>query len=42
MFLLCLGTLIFGGFICVGGLYAIIKSLIEAYASGAVGHPFTC
>ncbi|KAI4741571.1 transmembrane amino acid transporter [Aureobasidium sp. EXF-12298] len=42
MFLLCFGTLIFGGFICVGGLYAIIKSLIEAYASGAVGHPFTC
>jgi hypothetical protein len=42
MFLLCFGTLIFGGFICVAGLYAIIKSLIEAYASGAVGHPFTC
>ncbi|KAG9952071.1 transmembrane amino acid transporter, partial [Aureobasidium melanogenum] len=42
MFLLCFGTLVFGGFICVGGLYAIIKSLIEAYASGAVGHPFTC
>ena len=42
MFLVCFGTLIFGGFICVGGLYAIIKSLIEAYASGAVGHPFTC
>lgn len=42
MFLLCFGTLVFGGFICVAGLYAIIKSLIEAYASGAVGHPFTC
>ncbi|KAI5204936.1 hypothetical protein AUEXF2481DRAFT_216143 [Aureobasidium subglaciale EXF-2481] len=42
MFLLCFATLVLGGFICVGGLYAIIKSLIEAYASGAVGHPFTC
>ncbi|KAG9564596.1 transmembrane amino acid transporter, partial [Aureobasidium melanogenum] len=42
MFLLCFGTLVFGGFICIAGLYAIIKSLIEAYASGAVGHPFTC
>ncbi|KAG9608062.1 transmembrane amino acid transporter, partial [Aureobasidium melanogenum] len=40
MFLLCFGTLVFGGFICIAGLYAIIKSLIEAYASGAVGHPF--
>lgn len=35
-FLLCFATLVFGGFICVGGLYAIIKSLIEAYASGAL------
>ncbi|KAI5271250.1 transmembrane amino acid transporter [Aureobasidium subglaciale] len=35
-FLLCSATLVFGGFICVGGLYAIIKSLIEAYASGAL------
>ncbi|KAL2034390.1 hypothetical protein VTO58DRAFT_105104 [Aureobasidium pullulans] len=42
MFILCLGTLLAGGFICVGGMYAIVKSLIEAYASGAVGHPFTC
>lgn len=42
MFLLCFGTLVVGAFICVGGLYAIIKSLVEAYSSGAVGHPFTC
>ena len=35
-------TFLAGAFICVGGLYVFIKGIAEAYASGAVGAPFSC
>jgi hypothetical protein len=35
-------TLMAGGFICVAGLYAIIKAIVIAYQSGMVGRPFSC
>jgi len=35
-------TVLAGAFICAGGLYVSIKGIIEAYASGSVGSPFTC
>ena len=42
MFVVSILTIIAGDFICVAGLYAIITSLIKAYASGAVATPFAC
>ena len=35
-------TFVGGGFICVAGLYAIIKAIVLAYESGTVGTPFSC
>lgn len=35
-------TIIAGGFICIGGLYATIVALIEASASGELLSPFQC
>ncbi|KAK5720966.1 hypothetical protein LTR15_006928 [Elasticomyces elasticus] len=35
-------TFLAGAFICVGGLYVFIRAITEAYASGAVGAPFSC
>jgi hypothetical protein len=31
-----------GAFVCVGGTYAVIKSIIAAYASGLIGSAFSC
>ena len=31
-----------GAFICVAGLYAIIKGIVAAYAMGVGGKPFIC
>ncbi|KAK4503995.1 hypothetical protein PRZ48_004910 [Zasmidium cellare] len=41
-FTLAVLTLLAGAFICVAGLYAIIDALVQMYASGEVGHPFSC
>ena len=35
-------TIIAGAFICVAGLYVIIKGIVDAYAAGQVGKPFSC
>lgn len=35
-------TILAGGFICVAGTYVVVKAIIEAYESGAVGSPFSC
>ncbi|WPH02611.1 Hypothetical protein R9X50_00547600 [Acrodontium crateriforme] len=35
-------TVLSGAFICIGGLYVFIKAIDDAYASGAVGTPFSC
>ncbi|TFK57394.1 transmembrane amino acid transporter [Heliocybe sulcata] len=35
-------TVLLGAFICVAGTYVSIKLIVEAYADGLVGHPFTC
>ncbi|KAK4998787.1 hypothetical protein LTR66_002052 [Elasticomyces elasticus] len=42
MWTICILTILVGTFICVAGMYAIVKSLVIAYATGAVGHPFAC
>lgn len=34
--------LLVGGFMTVGGAYAIIKTIIDQYATGAVGSAFSC
>lgn len=39
---LAIATFAAGGFICVAGTYVSIKSIIDAYNSGAVGAPFSC
>lgn len=36
------GTLMAGGFICVAGMYVIVKQIVDAYASGLVSEPFSC
>lgn len=35
-------TFLAGGFICISGLYATIKGIIDAYDTGAVSEPFAC
>ncbi|TCD67011.1 hypothetical protein EIP91_000631 [Steccherinum ochraceum] len=35
-------TILAGSFICIAGTYVSIKLIVEAYASGIVGKPFTC
>lgn len=35
-------TVMAGAFICVAGLYAIIKAIVLAYEGGTVGKPFSC
>ncbi|TDL22996.1 transmembrane amino acid transporter [Rickenella mellea] len=35
-------TFLAGAFICVAGTYVICKLIVDAYASGSVGHPFSC
>ncbi|MCJ1255898.1 hypothetical protein MMC24_003716 [Lignoscripta atroalba] len=35
-------TLVAGAFICVAGMYVTVKSIVEAYAAGLVGSPFSC
>ncbi|KAL6304271.1 amino acid transporter [Sparassis latifolia] len=35
-------TVLAGAFICVAGTYVSIKLIVEAYAGGLVGRPFTC
>ena len=42
MFVISVLTILAGAFICVGGLYAVITSLVQAYASGTVATPFAC
>jgi hypothetical protein len=34
--------ILLGVFVCVGGTYAVIKSIIAAYASGLIGSAFSC
>jgi hypothetical protein len=34
--------ILLGAFVCVGGTYAVIKSIIAAYASGLIGSAFSC
>ncbi|KAH7092567.1 transmembrane amino acid transporter protein-domain-containing protein [Paraphoma chrysanthemicola] len=31
-----------GAFVCVGGTYAVVKSIMAAYASGLIGSAFSC
>lgn len=40
--LLALLTILAGAFICVGGLYVIIKAIVEVYQTGTVTAPFAC
>lgn len=35
-------TIMAGAFICVAGLYAIIQSLVKAYATGIISKAFAC
>ena len=35
-------TLLAGGFICVAGMYVIVRSIVEAYAVGEISTPFSC
>jgi len=35
-------TIVAGAFICVAGTYVSIQLIIDAYAIGIVGKPFTC
>lgn len=42
MFVINILTLLAGGFICVAGLYAIIKAIVVAYNTNLVGKPFSC
>ncbi|KAI0724390.1 amino acid transporter [Cerioporus squamosus] len=35
-------TVVAGAFICVAGTYVSIKLIVDAYAGGLVGQPFTC
>ncbi|KAI1101233.1 transmembrane amino acid transporter protein-domain-containing protein [Jackrogersella minutella] len=42
MFILCVLTVIVGGFICVGGLYGTIYSLRQASEAGKLPPPFQC
>ncbi|EJD42599.1 transmembrane amino acid transporter [Auricularia subglabra TFB-10046 SS5] len=42
MALLCVLTIFSGAFICVAGTYVSIKLIVDAYAAGLVGKPFTC
>ncbi|RDX56036.1 amino acid transporter [Lentinus brumalis] len=35
-------TVVAGAFICVAGTYVSIKLIVDAYAGGLVGKPFTC
>lgn len=42
MTLLCVLTIVAGAFICVAGTYVSIKLIVDAYADGLVGEPFTC
>jgi hypothetical protein len=34
--------ILLGGFICVGGTYAVVKIIMAAYDSGLVGSAFSC
>jgi hypothetical protein len=34
--------ILLGVFVCVGGTYAVIKSIVAAYASGLIGSAFSC
>ncbi|KAH8100591.1 transmembrane amino acid transporter protein-domain-containing protein [Cristinia sonorae] len=40
--LLAILTIVAGAFICIAGTYVSIKLIVDAYASGIVGKPFTC
>jgi len=40
--ILSVATFLAGGFICVAGTYVTIKLIVDAYASGIVGKPFSC
>jgi hypothetical protein len=31
-----------GAFTCVGGTYAVIDQIIQAYANGMIGQAFSC
>lgn len=35
-------TVVLGVFITVTGTYTTIQSILDAYAEGSVGKPFTC
>lgn len=35
-------TVLIGAFICVAGTFVMIKLIMDAYESGAVGKPFAC
>ncbi|KAL8772925.1 MAG: hypothetical protein Q9209_001945 [Squamulea sp. 1 TL-2023] len=35
-------TLVAGAFICVAGMYVIVKQIVDVYASGEVSEPFSC
>jgi len=39
---LAVATIVAGSFICIAGTYVSIKLIVDAYASGTVGKPFTC
>lgn len=35
-------AILLGAFVCVGGTYAVIRSIMDAYASGLIGSAFSC
>ena len=39
---LAIFTVLAGAFICVAGMYVVIKGIVEAYASGTLAKPFAC
>lgn len=40
--ILCVLTILIGGFICVAGLYITIRQISDAYADGLIPSPFAC
>ncbi len=42
MAILAIFTVFAGAFICVAGMYVVIKGIVEAYASGTLAKPFAC
>lgn len=40
--ILCILTILIGGFICIAGLWATIRQIKDAYANNLIPKPFVC